>query len=159
MKQKRKPRIETFIEAAAAAAMAAALGYAVTSLMNGFYYLPLVPGMAAAAIAFTATRTALGKIGSVRNSPEAAEQAFPALSLADFASVGAPVGALPVSGSVECEAPLLLDDALGQPSPDSRIVQMFGPSQPGAGANVASTEQDDSAAMFESLERLRRSLR
>ena len=159
MKQQRKARTETFIEAVAAAALAAALGYSVTSLMGGIYYLPLVPGMAVAAIAFTATRTALGKIGSDRGSREAAEQEFPALSFADFAGVGAPVGSLPVSGSAGDEGPPLVDDALGHPSSDSRIVQMFGPPRPGAGAIVARAEHDDSAAMFESLEQLRRSLR
>ncbi|MBA3668595.1 MAG: hypothetical protein H0W71_00760 [Sphingomonas sp.] len=64
-----------------------------------------------------------------------------------------------MSCSAGDEGPPLLDDALGLPSSDSRIVQMFGPPRPGAGAIFASAEHDDSAAMFESLEELRRSLR
>ena len=172
MNNKRKPRSESFIEAAAAAAMAAALGYSVTSLMDGIYYLPLVPGMAVAAIAFTATRTALARIGSASSLPHAAEQSFPALSLADFASVGAPVGAVQPLVAGDDGEPLILDDMLGQPAPNSRIVQLFGPLQPRPSAGELADRvddhiarkgeaaaPDDSAAMFDSLEQLRRSLR
>ncbi|MEO7564207.1 MAG: hypothetical protein ABIR63_08695 [Sphingomicrobium sp.] len=124
MKARTIARIEFEIETVAAASAAAAVGYAVTVLVTGHYPYPVVPGMAAGAIAFTAIREALKWLAppvllakGVRSLP------FPALSLADFKAVGAPVPQ--ASAGFPAEEPLLLEDALAELTPDQRVVQLF----------------------------------
>lgn len=173
-----KARTNSIIEGAtttvAAASLAGALGYAVTVLISGFYDLPIVPGLAAAAIAFTGTRAALKRIDprfGATNGGSLKAAAYPQLALSDFLVVGAPVRPMVSAEDQSMDEPLLLDDVLTQVGPGSRVTQLFGQrGQPSAGELTMRIDRhlkarpheegpDESAAMFDALNRLRGSLR
>lgn len=123
MKARTVSRIEFGVEAVAAASMAAALGYAVTVLVTGLYPFPVVPGMAAAAIAFTSIREALKRLappvaGRGRQQPA---PAF-ALKLSDFLEVGAPVAG---QNAMTGGEPLPLDEVIAELGPDAPVVRLF----------------------------------
>ena len=174
MKARTNSTIEGAAATVAAASFAGALGYAVTALVAGFYDLPIVPGLAAAAIAFTGTRAVLKRIdprfGAV-NGGSLKAAAHPQLNLSDFLDVGAPVTPMVSGEDQPKDEPLLLDDVLAQVGPGSRVTQLFGQGeQPSAGElamridrhhKARSHEEgpDESAAMFDALSQLRGSLR
>lgn len=173
-----KARTYSIIEGAtttvAAASLAGALGYAVTALIAGFYDLPIVPGLAAAAIAFTGTRAALKRIdprfGAI-NGGSLKSAAYSELDLSDFLDVGALVTPMVSAEDQPMDELLLLDDVLVQVGPGSRVTQLFGQGeQPSAGELAMQIDRhlkarsheegpDESAAMFEALGKLRGSLR
>ncbi|MEO6199487.1 MAG: hypothetical protein ABIO68_06100 [Sphingomicrobium sp.] len=154
MKTRTVARIEFAVAAVAAAAMAAALGYAITTVVTGHYPYPVVPGMAAAAIAFTGIREVLKRLaapiaGQGRQRPATAF----ALKLSDFIDVGAPVGLAVGPGAVE--QPFVIDDVRAQPAADPRVVQLFGRN----GQPATEKVKDDSEALFDALGKLRGTLR
>lgn len=142
-------RVEAAIDAAAAAMLAGAIGFAAAS-----FGAPLRPLLIAAG-AFALTFAALRRVSARR----------PRLSLArfDIAPIGEHLFACAADDA------LLLDDALPPPDPDSRVVQLFDPARtpgeiyPGIdrysrSTPPASASPDASLALSEALRDLRRSL-
>lgn len=132
MKARTVARIEFGIEAVAAAAMAAALGYSVTMLVTGLYPFPVVPGMAAAAIAFTGIREVLKRLAPPVGG-QARAQSAPAfaLKLSDFLEAGAPVAGF--TGAIS-EEPVRPDEVSAEPGAEERVVRFHDrQALPGAG--------------------------
>lgn len=164
-------RIEGGVESVAAAAMAGAMGYATATLLNGIYSLPIVPGLAVAAIVFAVVRAGLRTIpGASATRGGQKLSANPSLTLSDFFELGEPVGTAVESGDRHLLGEeLLLDEVFCEPQAKARVVQMFEP-QPTAGeldspidrhiaARRPATPPDDSDAMVDALHQLRRRLR
>ncbi|MGH6658600.1 MAG: hypothetical protein ACREBP_01435 [Sphingomicrobium sp.] len=136
-------RIEGAADLVAAASLAAALGYAVTALAVGLVGFSILPGLAASAIGFAGVRSALKTIDRQTG----------------------------IAAPVISEVPLLLDDALPQVGPASRVVQLFErQKQPTAGELAARIDRhfaarpqteaaDDSASLLDALIQLRGNLR
>jgi hypothetical protein len=149
-------RIETGVDAVAAALFAAAIGYAMHAL------LAAMP--AAAASGTVAFALCFG--GLRRVAPQAPRFDAPD-AVRDFAVT--PIGALlSEADRVRSEAELTLDDVLAELGPTSRVVRLFDPAamptpgqlQDRIDAHLADTQSqpDASQALLDALAELRRSL-
>jgi hypothetical protein len=161
-------RFERVVDTLAATLFAAAVGFAVGSLLRGNVGHPKLEVVAGAALisAYLISNRILRKVGSGASRHRLQEFAPPALE------------ALPLDELVLTEAdrlhahveePLELTDILAEIAPDSRVVRLFDPSSMPTPGQLrdridrhldegTAAPADDSQALFEALAELRRSL-
>jgi hypothetical protein len=165
-------RIEQAVDRAAATVFGAACAFAAYRWLALDVAQPLLGAEtgAAAALAYVCAGRALGAVNA---SP--ATHPVPVFDLRDYESFGEPELLL----DERCEAPaeladepLVLDDVLAQPEPDSRVVRLFDPAAMPTPAELksridrhlvsdasAAQSADATQALHDALAELRRSIR